>query len=214
MSKVNDFTGQQIGRLTVIQRADDIVSPNGRRRTAWLCRCECGKILTVRGECLSNTKRQTKSCGCLSADTARELKLTHGSAHTKLYGVWSGMKARCYNVNSTAYENYGGRGIQMCADWRNNYESFEKWAFTNGYSEGLSIDRIDVDGDYTPTNCRWTDATTQARNRRTNRILNFNGEEHTLTEWAQILNISPKTLFSRLYAGYSVEKILSTHNSK
>lgn len=214
IAKVNDFTGQQIGRLTVIQRSNDIIESNGRRRTAWLCRCECGKPVVVRGECLSNTKRQTRSCGCLSADIARQSKLTHGHTDTKLYGVWCGIKARCYNANSAAYERYGGRNIQMCNEWRNSYIDFETWAIGNGYTDGLSIDRIDVNGNYEPSNCRWVNATAQANNRRTNRILNFNGEEHTLTEWAQMLNVSPKTLFSRLYAGHSVEEILSTNNSK
>lgn len=124
------------------------------------------------------------------------------------------MKSRCYNKNSDAYKNYGGRGVEICDEWLSNYEAFEEWAMQSGYKDGLSIDRINVNDGYSPENCRWVNNTCQANNRRSNRVLSFNGETHNITEWAQILNISPKTLFTRLYAGYSTEKILSTNNSK
>lgn len=213
VSKLMDFTGQKIGRLTVIERDVDRVAPNGRRRTAWICQCECGKIISVRGESLSKTNHQTQSCGCLSSDLSRESHTRHGKSKSKLYAVWNGIKARCYNPNNTAYKNYGARGISVCDEWREHYEEFEAWALSSGYSSGLSIDRIDVNGNYSPDNCRWADASLQASNRRSNRIIRYNGEEHTLTQWAQILNLPPKTLFSRVYAGHSIEEILSTNNN-
>lgn len=211
MAKFIDLTGRRFERLSVLYRGDDLISNDGRHRTVWICKCDCGKILPVRTECL--TSGRTLSCGCLKAEKARNGHLTHGHSQTKLYAVWRGIKTRCYNSNNDAYPRYGGRGITMCEEWKENYNAFEKWAIQSGYKPKLSIDRIDVNGDYTPANCRWTDDKTQCNNRRSNRILTFNGETHNITEWANILGIPAKTLFTRLYSGYSTEKIL-TYNSK
>lgn len=120
------------------------------------------------------------------------------------------MKNRCYKPNTTYYEYYGGRGISICDEWRTSYEAFRDWAVSSGYMDGLTIDRIDVDGNYEPSNCRWVTGVAQANNRRSNRNYTYNGGTHDLTEWAKLRNINPKTLFSRIYAGWDFERAITT----
>ena len=134
---------------------------------------------------------------------------THGETKTHLYGIWSAIKTRCYNPNSKYYDSYGGRGITMCDEWRDSYEAFRDWANSRGDRQGLSIDRCNNNGNYEPSNCRWVDSVAQANNRRSNRILTIGNESHNVTEWAKIIGMNPKTLFTRLYTGSDIEKILS-----
>ena len=129
---------------------------------------------------------------------------------TRLYGVWCAIKRRCYNKNTAHYADYGGRGISMCDEWKNDFQIFYDWPISHGYSQGLSIDRKDNDGNYCPENCRWVGCDVQANNRRSNRNLTYNGETHNITEWAKIIGKSPKTLFNRLYSGWDTERILTT----
>lgn len=150
------------------------------------------------------TTGKTTSCGCVRKDILSKRQATHNDTNTKLYGVWSSIKARCYNKNTKAYKDYGGRGISMCDEWRNNYLLFKNWAYNNGYSVGKSIDRIDNNRGYCPSNCRWTDKITQANNRRSNRVYTLRGESHNATEWARIYDINPKTLFTRIYSGFDI----------
>jgi hypothetical protein len=169
MAKANDLTGQRFCRLTVIERSGSYVAPNGKQtHSLWLCACDCGNTTTVRGGMLKNG--HTKSCGCLSSDTSRELNTTHGMCETKLYEVWCGIRQRCNNPNHKSYSYYGGRGISLCAEWQHDFQAFCDWAMANGYKEGLSIDRIDVNDRYCPENCRWATAKEQANNRRPRRI--------------------------------------------
>lgn len=126
---------------------------------------------------------------------------THGNSSTPLYGIWCSIKARCYNPRTKAYKDYGGRGIVMCDEWKNDYQSFELWALDNGYTKGVSIDRVNNLGNYEPKNCRWVTSAAQANNRRSNRRYTIGKETHTLTEWARIYGINPKTLFTRVYSG-------------
>lgn len=134
---------------------------------------------------------------------------THGASKgTKLYGVWCSIKSRCYNKNTAAYKDYGGRGIEMCKEWKDNFEPFMLWAMENGYEDGLSIDRVNNDFGYCPNNCRWVTDAAQASNRRSNRNYTINGETHCLTEWARLNGINPKTLFTRVYSGCNFEEAL------
>ena len=120
------------------------------------------------------------------------------------------MMKRCYNQNSSNYPNYGGRGVSVCLDWH-SYESFSDWAHANGYSDELSIDRINVDGSYSPDNCRWVSHIEQSNNRRSNKYYVVNGVEHTLAEWARIYDVNYKTLWKKINKGASIEEALITN---
>ena len=128
----------------------------------------------------------------------------------RLYRIWQHMKDRCYNHNCDSYHNYGGRGITVCDEWRNNYQNFQEWALRNGYTDDLTIDRSNVNGNYEPSNCRWLTQQEQSFNKRTNRTLTYKNKTQTLTEWATELNINSNTLLYRLRRGWTVERALST----
>lgn len=134
----------------------------------------------------------------------------HGKSHTRLYKTYSNIKMRCYNADNSRYRFYGARGIMMCDEWLNDFQAFYDWAMANGYQENLTIDRIDVDGNYEPTNCRWVTRQSQQNNRRDNHLIEFNGQVHTMAEWARIAGINYHTLAQRVNTyGWSVEKALT-----
>lgn len=135
--------------------------------------------------------------------------LRHGMRHTRLYDIWRGMKQRCYNPKTNRYKNYGGRGICVCDEWKNDFQSFYNWAISSGYSDDLTIDRINTDGNYEPGNCRWATVKQQANNRTSNNIVEFNGESHTLTQWSEITGIKMATIWARLQKGWSVSDALT-----
>ncbi len=157
--KLVEMTGRRYGRLTVIERAEN--TPGGTAR--WRCKCDCGKETVVVGSYLRNGS--IKSCGCYMRENNGRLSLKHGGYKTKLYHVWVQMRSRCRSPKDKNYPYYGGRGISVCDEWQ-DFRSFQEWALSNGYREGLTIDRIDNDGDYKPTNCRWVTMAVQAKNKR------------------------------------------------
>lgn len=183
--------GQKFGRLTVIERVEN----NSRNKPQWLCSCECGNTCVVSSELLK--RGAVKSCGCAVKDGSH--RRTHGGCGTRLYQIWKNMKNRCYNPKIREYQYYGYRGITICESWLNSFESFRDWAVNNGYKDNLSIDRIDVNGNYEPSNCRWATKTEQLNNTRRNKLLTYNGRTMTVTKWAEELGISVTTLWSRLY---------------
>ena len=161
----------------------------------WLCQCDCGKEKAIRESHLLSSN--TKSCGCLRS----QKHYIHGDAsrnHTeRLYAVWRGMRYRCRNPNSKDYANYGGRGICVCSEW-DSYMNFKKWALTNGYHEGLQIDRRNNDKGYSPENCRWVTCKDNQRSRRNNRIITIDGKTQTATEWAIEKGIEVSKYFTLL----------------
>jgi hypothetical protein len=204
MSRVLDLTGHRFGRLTVIE-FDGIKT---RHRAYWICKCECGQVKSICGHDLMTG--YTKSCGCLRADNGRLQLTKHGKSRTRLYYIYQSMKQRCNDKNHHAYKDYGGRGIVVCNEWM-AFNAFYDWAIKNGYREnaGLSIDRINVDGNYCPENCRWAIIDTQANNKRSNKYFELNGEHHSIAEWAKILGGSASLIHARLRKGWSIEKALS-----
>lgn len=209
--RYNDLTGERFGRLTVISKSDDYVCPGGYRCVMWKCLCDCGNEVVVRGKSLSGGV--TKSCGCLRNEMIHETNKKHGGCGTRLYAIWDSMRQRCNNKNNHAYENYGGRGISICGAW-DDFSAFESWAYESGYNDSAkrgecTLDRIDVDGNYCPANCRWTDMSGQSSNRRNTPYVELNGDRHTLTEWAEITGIKYQTLWKRYRKGKSAEEILN-----
>lgn len=206
MVKPIDITGKRFGRLIAI-RLDRIEKRKGGGTTHfWLCQWDCGNITIVRKVMLLNG--HTKSCGCYQRDRAKIANIAHGLRYHPLYQIWLGIKKRCYNPNCQYYYCYGGRGITMCKEWKNNFKIFYDWAIKNGYKKNLSIDRINNNGDYEPSNCRWATDIEQARNSRHNRNITYNNEIHCVAEWAEILNISECKIRHRLNRGWNIEKTL------
>lgn len=159
MPPLVDLSGQRFGRLLVVKRQGTM---NGH--AAWLCRCDCGKEIVTRSCDLRNGK--TTSCGCFHKELVANITKSHELSGTRLYNIYSDMIQRCFNPKGTGYDNYGGRGITVCDDWKNNRQSFFDWAVAKGYSEALTLDRIDNDGNYCPDNCRWATASEQRINQR------------------------------------------------
>lgn len=191
MSRLIDMTGKRFGRLTVISRASNI---NGKI-SAWTCRCDCGTIKVVRGYDLRSGG--TKSCGCYRRDAMVKASTHHGMSDTRLYRIWCDIKNRCYSSKVPNYSNYGGRGIRVCDDWMDPSKFFE-WAKQSGYSDDLTIERIDIDGDYTPSNCKWITLSEQQFNKTTSRIIEINGESKCLREWCVVYDMPYKTVHHRI----------------
>ena len=199
MSRYKDISGQKFGRLTALH----VLHNNGTKCTYWLCVCECGNLKEVRGGELRNG--QIKSCGCLNRVPTI---VKHHQYNTRLYRVYHAMKQRCYNKNSTAYKDYGGRGIIICNEWVNSFDVFRAWAIHNSYDDSLTIDRVDVNGNYEPSNCRWVDRKQQQNNRRNTIYITYNGKTQTITQWAEELNIKQNTIRTRYFLGWSDEECL------
>ena len=203
--KALDLTGQRFGKLTVIERAKS--NKDGYPR--WLCKCDCGNTNIVYGMHLKSGASQ--SCGCLTKEKFNERITKHGLSKVPIYPIWKDMKHRCYNPNDKRFANYGARGIKVCDEWLHNFQAFYNWAMTNGYKEGLSIDRIDTNGDYKPSNCRWATNKEQANNTTKNHLITYNGKTQTMAQWAEETKIKYTTLRARINTyHWSIERALTT----
>lgn len=193
--KINDLTGKRFGRLVAIEK-------NGHkgRKILWHCKCDCGKEIDVMG--VNLTTGHTLSCGCYKKERTSVIRGKHFGCNTRLYNIWLGMKERCFQKNSETYKDYGERGITVCDEWlgESGFKNFYDWAMNNGYSDELSIDRINVDGNYEPNNCRWATIKEQANNKTNSFNITYKGETKTLAQWAEKLDLPYKTLYARIHS--------------
>ena len=204
MGNAMNLIGERFGRLVVIERAGTDASGH----TAWKCKCDCGNEKIARGSHLK--VGYIKSCGCLVIDTLRDNSTKHGLEHTRIYRIWQGMRLRCYNEKSNRFHRYGGRGITICDEWKNNIQSFYDWAMSSGYREDLTIDRIDNDKGYSPENCRWVTIKEQMNHTSKNRHMTINGVKKTIAEWAEESGMNYSTLYTRIITnGWSLERALT-----
>lgn len=205
MSKALNLCGLRFGRLVAIKRVEN--SKSGKAK--WLCRCDCGNEKIIFATNL--VRGLTHSCGCLNKEIVADRFSKHHLSENTLYKTWSNMKKRCINPKSTSFNLYGGRGIRVCDEWLSDFTAFYEWAISSGYQDSLTIDRIDVNGNYCPENCRWVDRLTQANNCRTNHYLTYNGVTKTISEWARTIGVSDSVIRQRISKlGWSTEKALST----
>lgn len=198
---MKDLTGKRFGKLTVTGFNRREIQKGYMYRYYWNCICDCGNECVVNAQLLKTGT--TKSCGCLRG--------RHHMTNTKIHGLWKGIKSRCFNKNHIHYDKYGGRGITICDKWL-LFENFYDWAIKNGYKEGLSIDRIDNNGNYEPSNCRWTTQKEQNSNKRNNVFIDYKGKTYTLSELARNVGINRKTLKRRIDTLTNKEDIYVNEN--
>lgn len=205
MPRIKDLTGYKCNKLTVI--CDDGTRELSTRSVKWKCLCDCGKIVYVNGTILLKGKQQ--SCGCVLKGLIKHIKHGHTSKNklSKTYESWANMKQRCLNPNNHKYKNYGLRGITICDEWVNSFDNFLK--DMGEKPNGLTLERIDVNKGYFKENCCWANATAQANNKTSNRIIEFNNKSMTTAQWAEYLGISFTTLRMRLHRNWSIERALS-----
>ena len=180
-----------------------------KRKAVWEVECFCGNRFEAIGTYIRTGHK--KSCGCLKSKVTSERNYKHGKTNTRLYHIWSNMKARCLNTNNDAYHRYGGRGISIWDDWVTSFENFERWALNNGYSDKLSIDRIDNNGNYEPTNCTWSDYYEQGRNKRNNVLSYYKGKMRSRSEISEMTGLNYGTIRRREQDGIDFDKPLRVH---
>lgn len=202
---VTSLIGQRFERLIVIAVAAAVRRPNGRTRTRWLCRCDCGRESTVTTTDLKSGN--TRSCGCLHLEQRRAALRTHGQSKTALYSLWTQMKQRCLNPRDDKFPAYGGRGIKVCAEWLNSFEVFARDMGPRPY--GMSIERMDNDGDYEPGNCRWATPREQSANKRNNIWVEWQGERMILGEAIRRSGLPTKAVEHRLRRGWDFDHALT-----
>lgn len=206
MKRVRDLTGERFGSLVIIGLAE---RRDSHGHSYYKCKCDCGKEKVIsRSHLVTGASR---SCGCKIAEASKS-RATHGSSKSRLYTIWQGMKRRCNNKNEKSYQHYGGRGITVCNEWLHDFIAFKTWSEASGYSDELSIDRIDVNGNYSPENCRWIPFNEQARNRRNTKIITINGVAKTITEWCNESPVTTTTVYQRIRDGWSKEEAILTND--
>lgn len=199
---LDSFIGKKQGLITVLSHFK-----KGKNNSNYFrCKCDCGKIAEISTKHFFNDNQTT--CGRFHK------KYENSKVGERLYNTWNRMIHRCYDPNNHKYNSYGARGIKVCDEWHKDYDTFYKWAIENGYELGLWIERIDNNGNYCPQNCKWATRKEQMRNTRRNNFIEYNSETHTLAEWCENLNLHYKTVNSRLYKGWSVQRTFETPTNK
>lgn len=194
----SEYIGKKFGYWTIIEPA------KGNNKKAYLCECRCGKIKKVY---LDTLKLGTsKSCGCFHREEMKKRQTTHGKTGQRIIHIYYDMKSRCYDERNNRFYDYGGRGIKMCDEWKNNSSAFVEWSIQNGYTDSLSIDRIDNDGDYEPDNCRWITLKEQAQNKRSCVMFTFFGMTKNLKQWCDCIGEDYKKIYGRYHRGYETFK--------
>lgn len=200
MAYKNNLTGNRYGRLIVLKE-------NGKTNHGdlrWLCKCDCGNIKTITGTKLKSG--WTKSCGCLQKEIARKHMLKHGLSDSRLYSIWENMKERCYRPSNNRYYRYGARGIKVCKEWL-DFEKFAEWANKNGYKDGLSIERVDIDGNYEPNNCCWIPLKEQTQNRENTVWIYYQGKRFCMSQFAKDMGVSINVIRNRIKHGLSGDEM-------
>ena len=200
--RIEEWRGKKYNHLTI----------TGYAKKQFICMCDCGRETRVNPSFV--IKGTVKTCGDHECEFHKQVMHTvgvkHGKYNSPVYKRWQGMKDRCYNPNSTHYKNYGGRGIKICDEWKNDFPAFEKWAMENGFKKELSIDRIDVNGDYCPENCRWVDAKTQAANKRIKLVYyDIDGVQDTISGWSKRTGVATGTLRKRMLRGMTMREAIT-----
>lgn len=193
--KDSDYIGKTFGYWTVIKP-----EKGTSRKKAYLCKCICGKQKIVNEDSLR--LGTSKSCGCYHKEKMKEKLTKHGQTGNRIMTIYYNIKNRCYCENNNRYKDYGGRGIEMCEEWKNDSTSFVDWSFKNGYNDNLTIDRIDNDGNYCPENCRWISAKKQSQNRRSCVYFTFFGVTKNLKEWCECIGENYTKIYGRYCRGY------------
>ena len=204
---IKNYIGNRYGYIEILERT----KKKKRNYAVYKCKChKCGKIVEKTLEHLSTRKKNgfnNMTCGCY--DRHKNNFYKNGLSNTKLRYTYENMKARCYNKKCNGYKHYGGRGIEVCKEWLEDFENFYNWAINNGYKDGLTIERINVDGNYEPNNCKWADFHEQMNNRSNTIKLEYNGITKSLTDWAREYNIEIVTLRTRINRGWPIERALN-----
>lgn len=190
--------GDRYGRYTIIHEVEQ-----RSKKRYFLCRCDCGSEREVRLVALR--AGEIKSCGCLRDEQNRVANLSHGGWGTRLYSIWHGMKQRCLNPEIDTYKHYGGRGIKICKDWM-GFEKFRSWALSNGYEDDLTIERIDNNGNYEPSNCSWISQSEQMNNTRNTKLITYEGKTQNIMGWSKELGLNYRKIQRRIASGWSPDR--------
>ena len=216
MGSFIDISGQRFGKLLVVdldrRRIEERKKSGKKQILYWNCICDCGNKKSI--DSYTIRTGQSQSCGCYGIEQRRKSTTIHGLSKGRLKRIYYNMRSRCLNPNTPKFHNYGGRGITICDEWMSGLQVFVEWALNNGYDEKLTLDRIDPDGNYEPSNCRWVDIKTQNYNKRDNRLFEINGDAKTAEEWCNDYGINRNTFWERDFNGFSGEDLIYKGNLK
>lgn len=200
--------GEKFGRLTVEEKAERPKHIKSKR-AYWKCKCDCGNEIIATTTDLKTG--HTKSCGCLRAEKISKMSRKHGKRNERIYDIWRNMRKRCNNPKCDRYKDYGERGIEVCKEWNESFINFYKWSTNSGYNDKLTLDRINVDGNYEPSNCRWQTYKQQNNNKRNTTKVEYKNKEYTLRELSDEFNIDYEALRKRINAyKWEISKAIET----